>query len=194
MIEKGCSTIFEPNRVFIWDDSNDLYDGIQNIECFFGGPKSKIGLLFKIHILQEESGLDIQNTIEANSIKPGILSEKEQLEFMHGSEFYRYDYLREYESDGTCVYHNSRDLVQKLASSAKLYEKGILITLFNIKDNQRKSVIIPGDFSGDRKKLVSFDIKKGRIFDLINAPEGKEVPYKPYPFSNAEFEKLLLKV
>ena len=79
-------------------------------------------------------------------------------------------------------------------SSAKLYNKGILISLFNVKNNERKSIIIPGDFAGDRKKHISFDIKKGRIFELINAPEGREVPYKPYPCSNAEFEKLLLKI
>ena len=194
MIEKGCNVSFEDSKVYIWDESGSLYNGIQDIECFFGGPKSKVGLFFKIHILQNESGLEIENMIEANSFKPGILSEREQLSFMYGTEFYRYDYLREYEMDGTCIFHNSKDLAQRLLSSAKLYDKGLLISLFNIKDNERKSIIIPGDFSGDRKKHISFDIKKGRIFELINAPEGKEVPYKPYPCSDAEFEKLLLKI
>lgn len=194
MIEKGCNTTFDKNRVYVEDETHQILDGIHDIECFVGGSDCKVALLFKIHMIQKDTGVEIENIIESNSVKKGILSEREQLSFFYNNENYRYDYLREYESDGTCVFHNIRDAVQRLTSCAKLYDKGILITLFNVKANERKSIVIPGNYIGDKRKLASYDIKKGRIFSRINAPEGKEVPYKPYPFSNAEFEKILLQV
>ena len=194
MMEKGCQTEFEKNRVFVVDESYQILDGIRDIECFVGGPDCKVALLFKVHMIQKDTGVEIENIIEAGSVKKDIVSEREQLSFSYNNEFYRYDYLREYEPDGTCVYHNIRDIAQKLTSCAKLYDKGILISLFNVKANERKSIVIPGNYVGDKRKLASYDIKKGRIFDRINSPEGKEVPYKPYPFSNSEFEKILLQV
>ena len=193
MIEKGCKVSFEKNRVYVEDEKVEILNGIKDIECFVGAGY-KVGLMFKIHMLQKETGVEIEDIIEVGSVKKDILSEREQLSFSYQNEFYYYDYLREYELDGTCVYHTIRDLVQKLKSSAKLYDKGILISLFNIKENERKSIILLGNYVGDKRKNASIEIKKGRIFDKINSPEGKEVPYKPYPFSNSEFEKILLQV
>ena len=194
MIERGCSSSFEPNRVYVWDEVGKAVNGIKGIELFCGSGTGKIGLLFKIHMQERNIGTEIENTIEANIFKKGIFSEKEQLSFLYENETYRYDYLREYEIDGTCIYHSSRDLVQKLSSSAKLYDKGILISLFNIKENERKSIVLPGNYVGEQRKQASIEIKQGKIFEEINSPKGKEVPYKPYPFSNAEFEKILLRV
>ena len=194
MLEKGCSAAFEPNRVVVWGEEGNLFNGIQSIDVFFGTMTGKLGLIFKIKINKEDTGMIIDNLIEANSVKKGILSEREQLSFSLNNEFYRYDYLREYEMDGTCIYHSSKDLSQKLSSSAKLYDKGILISLFDVKNNLHKSIVLLGNYVGEKRKHASFEIKKGRIFDEINSPDAKEVPYKPYPFSNAEFEKILLRV
>ena len=194
MIEQGAETIFEPKKIIVTDKDGIIQNGIHKIELFFGGRSSKTGLIFKVKIKRKDTGLEMDSIIEAVSVKKGILSEREELSFIHNNQLSRYDYLREYESDGTCVYHTSRDLAKKISTSAKVYDKGILISKYNILEDTKKSIVLLGNYMGENKKNISTEIKKGTIFSEINSNEGKEVPYRPYPFSDREFESLLLKI
>ena len=136
----------------------------------------------------------MDNTIETVSVKPGILSEREELSFLYNDQLYRYNYLREYDDDGICIFHNNRDLVKKTSTSARLYTTGLLLSKFDNETNTGRSVIMVKHYTKEEKKELSSEIKRGKIFSLIDSEDAIEIPYKPYPLSEAEFDDLIAKL
>lgn len=186
MIQDNCDTTFDNNKVTVFGNEEGLLDNIIDISIMI---ENKNELLFDVNSKKRGTDIVINNHIRVLTDKDGMLSEIEELSFDYDDEFYRYNYIRKYESDGTCFYHSSKDLTRKTSSVAKMFEKGIMISTFYVNDNLRKTILIPIDYNAEIKNKISDDMKKGRIFERINSKEGKEIPYKPYPFNtNKDFE------
>ena len=186
MIKDNCTVEQGNNKITVFGNEEGLLDNIIDISMFVG---NKNEIVFDVNSKKRGTDIVINNIIKVLTDKDGLLSEIEELSFSYDNDFYRYNYIRKYESDGVCVYHSSKDLTRKTSSVAKMYEKGILISTFYVNDNLRKTVLIPIDYNMEIKQKISDDMKKGKIFEKINSKEGKEIPYIPYPFNtNKDFE------
>ena len=186
MIKDNCRTENDNNRITVFGNEEGLLDNIIDITMFVG---NKNEIAFDVNSKKRGTDIIINNHIKVLTDKDGLFSEIEELSFSYDDEFYRYNYIRKYETDGMCVYHSSKDLTRKTSSVAKMFEKGIMISTFYVNDNLRKTVLIPIDYNMEIKQKISEDMKKGKIFEKINSKEGKEIPYMPYPFNtNKDFE------
>ena len=192
MIQDGCEVIFQKNIITIQGNGEGLLDNIIDIKLDLNNVIVNQEIIIDVNSKKRGTNIIIHNHIKALRGENDIFSEIEELEFNYLNEFYRYDYIRKYEENGTCIYHSSKDLTRRTSSVAKMFDKGLMISSFYIKDNLRKTVLIPIDFTDELKKTTSEEIKKGKIFEKINSKNEKEIPYKPYPFNtNEEFEKAL---
>ena len=194
MLEQDAKTTWDSRTIVVEDETGTIEKDIIRIELFFGSRIGKVGLLFRIKTRRSDNGIEMDNTIETVSVKPGILSEREELSFLYNDQIYRYNYLREYDDDGICIFHNNRDLVKKTSTSARLYTTGLLLSKFDNETNTGRSVIMVKHYTKEEKKELSSEIKKGKIFSLIDSEDAIEIPYKPYPLSEAEFDDLIAKL
>ena len=194
MIEQDALTKWDSRTITVEDETGTIEQDIYKIELFFGSRIGKVGLLFHIKTKRSDNGIEMDNTIETVSVKQGILSEREELSFLYNEQIHRYNYLREYDDNGICIYHYNKDQVKKITKSAKLYNKGIIISQYDMENKIGKSVLLKEDYSNERKKQVSDEIKRGKIFLEIDNEESIEIPYQPYPPSDLEFENILSKL
>ena len=194
MIVQDADTTWDKNTIIVEDETGKIEKDIYRIGLFFGKRMDKTGLLFRIKTKRSDNGIEMDNFIETTSVRPGIISEREELSFIYNDQKYRYNYLREYNEKGTCIYHYHKDLVKKIIMSAKLYDKGLVISKYDIESDTGKSILIGEQKIKDKKEQISKAIKRGKIFSLIDSDEGIEIPYKPYPLSEIEFEELISKL
>ena len=95
-IPNNTST-WDSRTIVVEDETGTIEKDIIRIELFFGSRIGKVGLLFRIKTRRSDNGIEMDNTIETVSVKPGILSEREELSFLYNDQIYRYNYLREYD-------------------------------------------------------------------------------------------------
>ena len=142
MIEKDAKTTWEQKTIIVEDPTGTIEKDIYRIGLFFGSRIGKVGLLFRIKTKRSDNGIEMDNIIETISVKPGILSEREELSFLYNEEIHRYNYLREYDEDGICIYHNNKDQAKKISKSARLYDKGLIISQYDQESSTGKSILI----------------------------------------------------